>query len=176
MRSRITRIAVALFGLLFFSSLLAEPANVLVGDLTFIRPENWTWQEPPSISSAISRFVIKDDNGKATQTDVRFYIMKKSIAAEKAALLHTFPDASERDIREEETKVGKEKITYLRVAGTYKFKDNRPKPDQLWVGAMIPSGKQFVYARIQGPRTEAQSFLPIFKQMVETAVRERNVN
>ncbi len=179
MKCRFTVFAVVLLAsILSLSNVFAEPDNVLIGNLTFTRPKNWTWQEPPTTSSAVSRFVIQDSQGRATQTDVRFYIMKKAVSTEKAALLHTFPQASAADVHEDETKIGKQKIIYLRITGTYKFRENKPRPDQLWVGAAIPSpsGKEFIYARIQGPRNEAQSYLPIFKQMVENAVRERDLN
>ncbi|MDB6029603.1 MAG: hypothetical protein JWM68_5826 [Verrucomicrobiales bacterium] len=157
--------------LLCVSTLYAQPANILVWNLTFTRPENWVWEEPPKTSSALNRFTIP--SGGVVRTDVRFYIVKKDVASERAALLQQFPGSSATDIQEQEIKVGKQKIVYFKIGGTYKYKDTSARPDQLWLGAAIPSGKQFVYVRINGPRAEVDAQLPIFKKMVENAVRER---
>jgi hypothetical protein len=176
MRSRLTVFTLFFLSLFSLSQLRAEPADVLVGNLTFTRPQNWKWQEPPKASSAVSRFMILDTGDAVSQTEVRFYIIKKEVSSERQGLLQQFPQASATDLHEQQIKIGKQKIVYFTIAGTYQFKNGKPRPDQLWVGAAIPSGKQFVYARLQGPRSETEKCISVFKQMVENAVKERDVN
>lgn len=156
--------------------LKGEPANVLVGKYTFTRPETWIWADPPKVSSATSRFVIHNSSGKPTQTDVRFYVMKKEVQSERDNLLHQFPGTSTRDLQEESFKIGNQKIIYLRIEGTYQFRTSPPRHDQIWLGAAIPVGKEFVYARILGPRGEVEQYMPTFRKMVEEAVKEYSLN
>ncbi len=160
-----------LFLLLLCVRLSAEPLNVMVEDLTFTRPEKWLWAEPTESSPAVTRFVVPEAGG--TSVDVRFYVVKKDYSNERKALQTQFPEAKAEDLHEQELKIGRRKVVYLEIEGTYVFRDHHPKPDQLWVGAVIPKGKEYVYARIQGPRSEVQGQLATFKKMVEDAVTER---
>ncbi len=169
-----TRHSTLIFALLFIllGSLVghAEPDNVLVGNLTFTRPDRWRWAEPTKTSSALTRFIV------SSQTDVRFYVVNKDVSTEKASILHQFPEASANDLAQDEMTIGKQKIIFYTISGTYKYKDLVPRPHQLWVSAAIPRGKQFIYARIMGPSNEVEECVAKFRNMVETAVKEQQAN
>ena len=169
--------------LLFFFSLLlisliraqAEPLNVMVQDLTFTRPEAWRWAEPTDKSPAVTRFIVPDSNGFVS-ADIRFYVVRRGYTNEKTSLITQFPDAKPGDLHEREIKIGHRRVVYYEIAGTYHAKDHPPKSDQLVVGAAIPLGKEYVYARIQGARAEVEPEVARFKKMVEDAVMEREAD
>jgi hypothetical protein len=177
MRSNQTPLRSAFLCILFFIlQLHAEPANLLVGNLTFTRPENWRWEEPTRTSTALTRFVLGNPRLTA-QTDIRFYIVNKNVASEKAVLLSQFPGSTAADISETSLKVGAQKLIYLRIAGTYRYHEGTPKPDYVVLGAQIPTGTtQYIYAKMMGPRAEVEGSVSAFKKMVEDAIRERDVN
>ncbi|MDB6029602.1 MAG: hypothetical protein JWM68_5825 [Verrucomicrobiales bacterium] len=175
MRINSIRLGLILLCGLLLPCLHSEPANILVANLTFTRPATWKWTEPTKGSSAVSRFVIPGP-GNSSKTDVRFFIIKKDVETEKAATLNQFPGSSQRDLGIEEIKIGKQKVLYLKIEGTYQLRDSTPKPGQLLLGAAIPMGKEFVFAKLLGPRAEVEQQISKFKKMVETAIKERDVN
>ncbi len=160
---------------LFCTPLHADPDNVLVGSLTFVRPPGWIWATLPNSAVAVTRYVIPKGS-EPYKTDVRFYHLKRDAALEKQILLDQFPTSKPGDLHEEEVRIGDQKIIYYKIFGTYKHGDAKPKPNQLFVGAVIPETDQYVYARLQGPRDEAIGELETFKKMVENAVKEHEGN
>jgi hypothetical protein len=163
-----------LCALSFYLPLKAEPVNVLVGDLTFTRPEAWTWESPGSAakSNVLTRFIIPNDSGKPT-TDVRFYIAQKN-AREAAALWKSyFPQAKPKeDIREEQKTINGHELTYVSLTGTQSFPGSKPRPNCTFFGAIIPSGKDYVHIRLFGPKEEVERATTQFKKMVEDALKE----
>jgi hypothetical protein len=168
--ARTTWILICAF--LFLFPLYADPANVLVGDLTFTRPEAWMWESASSKSKALTRFIIPDPSGKPTTTDVRFYLGQKNPEVASALWKSYFPQAKEADIREEKKKIGKHELTYVSVSGAYIFPGNKPRPGCTFFGAVIPSGNNFVHVRILGPKNEVEMARSQFEKMVEEALKE----
>src|SRR5688572_25989303 len=97
----------------------AEPANVLVGDVTFTRPKIWKWEQSTEKSKAI-RFVVPAEAGKPQFTDVRFYDENKNSSHSDEAWKARFPDAAKTDnARERQKQVGKRQVSYLTLHGSY---------------------------------------------------------
>ncbi|MDB6029604.1 MAG: hypothetical protein JWM68_5827 [Verrucomicrobiales bacterium] len=151
--------------------LRAEPTNIMVEDLTFTRPATWQWTGPTPNSPAVNRFIVPDTNG-SSKVDVRFYIVKKGYTTERQAMRGQFPESKPNDLQEQEKIIGKQRIIYLQITGTYVFRDHAPKADEMQVGAAIPMGNQYVLARIAGPRSDVEAAMAAFKKMVEDAVKD----
>ena len=156
-------------------SVSADPENLMVGNLTFVRPSHWTWGEPPRESSAVSRFIVHAE-GASVKSDVRFYVVNKPTASEPDSILKQFPQCSKQDLQQESFMIGKQKIIYFRIEGTYQYKTSKPRPDQTWISAAIPQGKKFIYVRLLGPKAEVEQNLVAFKKMVEDGVKRRYLN
>ncbi len=147
--------------------------NVLVGDLTFTRPEQWQWDSPSSNSKAQTRFVVPNESGKHSTTDVRFYLGQKNPAVAAAVWKSYFPNAKPEDITEETKKIGSREVTYVSVSGIYSGPGSKPKGTQTFLGVVIPSGENFVHVRIFGPKGEVQKASALFKKMVEDALQNK---
>ncbi|MDB6027820.1 MAG: hypothetical protein JWM68_4043 [Verrucomicrobiales bacterium] len=163
--------ALTVFFILALFRLAAEPANIMVGDLTFTRPASWRWEAPQPHSKAVNGFVIPDAASKS-KVDVTFYIVNNDIPTQRGILRSRFPEAQEADMHEQWLTIGKQKILYFQIVGTFIYKE-KAQPDQFWFEAVIPQGKAYVYAQIHGPRVAAERELGTFKKMVEDAIRTR---
>jgi hypothetical protein len=149
----------------------ADPANVLVGDITFTPPKTWKWEQTEK-SKAI-RFVVPAEAGKPQFTDVRFYAEDKDTSHSDDAWKARFPDAAKTDdVREKEKEVGGRKVSYLTLRGSYIGAENKIKRDYMLISATIPWGKQVIRARILGPKTEVKAASADFKKMIEEALVE----
>ncbi|MDB6026529.1 MAG: hypothetical protein JWM68_2752 [Verrucomicrobiales bacterium] len=158
---------------LFHSPGYADPANVLVGDFTFTRPETWKW-ESSGKSNVLSRFIIPDGAGIPTGADVRFYLLQMNATVTAALWKSYFPQAKESDCSEEKKKIGNHDLTYVSLNGTQIYPGSKPKPGCAVFGAIIPSGKDFVHIRLVGPKSEVEAARPRFKKMVEDALRDKD--
>jgi hypothetical protein len=167
------KILVFVCAFILSSSLYAEPLNVLVGDITFTRPQEWTWDSPDAKSQVLTRFIIPNDSDKPT-TDVRFYLTKIDAASASALWRSYFPQSNaDKDIREEKKKIGKHDVTYISLSGTHIYPGKKPRPNCTFFGAVIPSGHDFVHIRMFGPTSEVTAASGRFKKMVEDALREK---
>ncbi|MDB6027426.1 MAG: hypothetical protein JWM68_3649 [Verrucomicrobiales bacterium] len=159
---------------LFHLPLQAEPLNVLVGEITFSRPEEWKWELPVSKTTALVRFVIPSPPGRPALTDVRFFLGTKNPAAAAALWKSYFPETKEGgDIHEEKAQIAGYNFTYLTLHGTYVFPGSKGKRDQTLIGIVIPSGKQYVQVRLLGPTDEVKAATGRFRKMIENALREK---
>ncbi len=118
----------------FFSSLRADPANILVGDLSFVRPEAWQWAPPPPESPATSRLVIHEK----PMVDVRFYAPGKTPAQAKAQWKTYVDPADAHSFLVQEKKIGERTITYISFHGKLTLLGEHPKENTTFVGAVIP--------------------------------------
>jgi hypothetical protein len=172
------RFTLMLVGLACFVALAlqADPENLLVGNLTFNRPSAWTLGEPPKESSALSRLIIRAE-GSSVKSDVRFYVVNKPVTTEPDTILTQFPNCSKQDLQQETFMIGKQKVIYFRIEGTYQFKTSPPRIGQTWFSAAIPQGsKKFIYVRMLGPKADVEENLVAFKQMIEAGVKQRYLN
>lgn len=149
---------------LFCGALRADPHDVLVDNLTFVRPEKWVWEAPPTNSTAVTQFAIPNAK-KELRCEIRFYISDKSPLEAEKLWKSYFPKPDEPMVR-----FGGD-VVFLRFQGTYIYKNYAPKANQLWVGAVlnIPN-KKYVHVRILGPVAEVEKALVDFRKMVEDAV------
>lgn len=164
-----------LFACAFFCwlGLKAEPLNVLVGELTFTRPEEWAW-ESPNKSNILTRFIIPTESAKAVTTDVRFYLTQMDSRAAATLWRSHFPQAKDgKDIWEETKKIGRHNLTYVSLTGTQIYPGSKPKPNCTFFGAIIPSGNDFVHVRMFGPTPDVEKARDQFKKMVENALSEK---
>jgi hypothetical protein len=162
---------IAAFG---FSPLHADPANVLVGDLTFTRPDAWLWDAPVGKSKAAARFIIPDATGGASSADVRFYFGDKSATVVADVWKAFFPNLKPDDSTEEHKMVGNRQVTYLTFRGSYVFPaGSRGKPGHTFIGAIIPSGDRFVHVIIVGPQDVVTRCMVPFRKMVEDSLRNK---
>ena len=163
-----------LIAALGFTVARAEPANVLVGDLTFTRPDSWLWDEPGAKSKAAARFIIPDDAGHPTSTDIRFYLGDKSATVVAAVWKTFFPNLRLEDASEERTTIGKRDVTFLTYRGSYAFPvGSKGKPAHTFIGAVIPSGDKFVHVIIVGPHDVVARCTSPFRKMIEDAVKNK---
>ncbi len=165
-------ILICVWALLFCLPLHAEPANVLVGEFTFNRPADWLWESGATKSKALTRFIIPDESGKVSGTDVRFYLGQKNPAMAADVWKSYFPGLKEGDTWQEKKKIGKHDLTYISISGSYVFGGMKPKPNHTFFGVVIPSGNDFVHVRILGPKSDVQRASAQFKKMVEDAAKE----
>ncbi|MDB6029607.1 MAG: hypothetical protein JWM68_5830 [Verrucomicrobiales bacterium] len=156
----------------FLMPLGAEPLNIMVGDLTFTRPTTWQWKTPDSNSPAISRFIVPKPDSPAFG-DVRFY--GAGAEPEGAAKMWKayFPKEDQETLRTETTTIGKRTVTYISLQGTLTLPKDKPLPAQGFVGVVIPYQDRFLHIRFSGPKELVEKAIPDLKNMVDTAVRER---
>jgi hypothetical protein len=166
------RILISFIAVMFLFAVRAEPLNILVGDLTFIRPKPWRWAAPPGNSPANSRLLIH--NGDKGVVDVRFYAPGKT-PLEAQFQWKTFIGPGDTDsYHVEEKKIGKRTITYVSFHGKIKLPNEPALPDQAFLGAVIPYEDKFMHIRMSGPQSLVSAAAVTFKKMLESAVRERD--
>jgi hypothetical protein len=150
----------------------AQPANVLVGDLTFVRPEKWVWQAPASKSSAMALFLIPDASGDTSTTNVRFHNGPKNPSQALEAWKKFFPNPKDvEDVLPEEKTINKRSLTYFWMTGTFAH-GMKPTAGYAMLGAVMPSVDRFVHVLLIGPEPHVREAEAEFRKMVETALKE----
>ncbi|MDB6029606.1 MAG: hypothetical protein JWM68_5829 [Verrucomicrobiales bacterium] len=162
--------AVAFF--VFLSTVHSDPINIVVEDLTFNRPVTWKWDPPNPQSPAISRFIVPNGESKYV-ANVRFYnaVRDSQGAADLWRGYFSKEDAS--SLRKEMKTIGKCKIAYIYLQGTLTLPAEKPTAGQGFVGVVIPCGDKFLHIHCFGQRELVEKAIPDLKNMVDTAVRER---
>ncbi len=156
----------------------AEPSNILVGDVTFTRPDNWKWEQSTENSKAI-RFVIPSVPAVADRpalTDVRFYAEKEGSSHSDESWKARFPGAAGDGGREKEKEIGNRKVSYLTLKGSYIGAENKVKRDYMLISATIPYGEKVIRVRILGPKHEVKAASATFKKMIEDALAASQEN
>lgn len=147
-----------------------EPLNVMVGNLTFTRPEKWQWQPPVAGSTAAVRFVPRQSNARLT--DVRLYFSGATANAVLNDWKRVFEGGQSVRATQERVKVGTCEIVYVTIKGTHTPRKGKKKPNYELFGAFVPAQNRLIQARILGPQREVHAVIPEFKKMIEDAVRD----
>jgi hypothetical protein len=164
-------IVIAVFFCLSSLFAKADPSNVLVGDLYFERPEQWSWLAPSDASAASARFVIAKETSQRAGTEVRFYVTDRKPKESIEGWNKFFPDPTHRATAQEERKiVAGRKVVWFTMRGTYVFPKNPVRPDYLFVAVMISHGDKFIMVRLSGLEADAGKALPRFEKMIEDAL------
>ncbi len=169
---KLLKFAGLILGLLIGITVKAEPLNVLVGDLTFTRPNSWKFAEPDPNSPAVCRFIIPGPANRA-DGEARFY--RAGPEPDKAARMwekYLVRNGSEK-VRQETKTIGARTITYVFLKGTLTLPGQRATDDQGFIGVVIPYGTKFVHIRFSGPQKTVEDATTELKKMIETAVREK---
>jgi len=153
-----------------------QPLNVMVRNLTFTRPENWTWVPASTNSSVQVRFLISP-KGEQFPTDVCFFASTNSAEKIEKGWKTHFPEADKPETFHKETvKIGQKEIIWLTWQGGYRASWKGKKqllPGSKFVGVLIPDGEQTIQARLFGPKKEVEKAEADFKQMIKDAIQEQ---
>lgn len=151
------------------------PASVMVGDLTFVRPKNWKWEEPAGKSAAQSRFMLPLAKGEGVSAaDVRFYIEDKDGPHGESAWKSHFPQVGPGKLRSEQKRIGKRELSYLILSGNYFAGEKaKKKTGQMLLGATITFGPKVIIVRALGAEHVVKAAMFDFKRMVEEALKDK---
>jgi hypothetical protein len=170
----ITALLAACFALAAASA-SAAPDTFKVSEFTFKRPSAWKWIESTS-SMRAAQLEVADEKSKEKCEVVFFYFGAGSGGGTKANVdrwLSQFTDATKPQI--DETTVGKTKVTYVRVEGTYQSgMPGGPKtaiPNHALVAAIVEGGQGHVFIKLTGPKALAKASEDEFKRMVESGLK-----
>src|SRR5687767_7314588 len=111
--------------LLSASQLMAEPANVMVEGLTFVRPPEWKWRAPVVESNIAAVFEAFDEKNEKI-TDVLFYTSEKSIEEVKEVWKAAFTSSGDQHTLEEnEAQTETRRVVYVNIQGTFEQKKDK---------------------------------------------------
>jgi len=161
-------------------SLVAEAADAhktfTVANLTFSKPEKWTWVDiQPGMRAA--QLEIKADDGK--KGEVVFFHFPGGGGGVQANIdrwLGMFQEGKDK-ISAKTEKVKKEKgtITYVQAEGTYMSGmpggPKTPQPGTMLQGAIVEAADTSVFIRLTGPIALVKSSQADFRKMAESAVQ-----
>jgi hypothetical protein len=154
-------------------------ATFPVGEFTFTRPAKWEWVES---ASQMRKAQLKlTDPASKTNADVAFYYFGPGgaggVQANVDRWLNQFAEPKEQiKAKVENTTVGKTKVTYVQVEGTYKGGmpggPTTPIPGYALIGAILESDQGNVFVRMTGPKELVKSAMADFKKMIESGPKK----
>jgi hypothetical protein len=153
----------------------AAPDSFKVSEFTFKRPATWKWIESTS-SMRAAQLAIEEEKSKEKCEVVFYYFGQGGGGGTKANVdrwLGQFTDSSKPAT--EESTVGKTKVTYVKVEGTYQSGvpggPKTPMSDYALLGAIVEGGEGSVFVKLTGPKALTKSSEPDFKKMVEGGLK-----
>ena len=154
----------------------ADPENFVVAPFTFIRPPGWKWVWDEKLSKKGNLLEIPNQPSPAQMAPVYFWKFseeegnpsKRTTAWE--AYFHELPE--DLNIRSSTNKIGGFDLTYVEIQGTYV---RAPHPDHGLVGAVIKLEKGYLAIRMSGRSRLIDESTVAFKNMIEHALREKEV-
>jgi hypothetical protein len=151
----------------------AQPSNILVGDLTFVRPKGWKWEAPHTNSVADSRFVISTVSKQVT--DCRFYFTNDDWEHAKNLWTTQFSRRGQpQRIDEDVIKTSAGDLRFFTIDGDYALNSKHAIQSNFrLIGVMIPSAGKFVRTRVVGPIPEVEKATTAFKNMVIDTLKQR---
>jgi hypothetical protein len=164
--------------LLCNASLLAADGQKVftVGNLSFAKPETWTWVEiQPGMRAA--QLEIKGENGE--KGEVLFFHFPGGGGGVQANIdrwLGMFQEGKDKiNARTEKVAAEKGTITYVQADGTYMSGmpggPKTPQAGYMLHGAIIENPEANVFIRLTGPIRLAKSARDDFRAMVENALK-----
>lgn len=147
------------------------PKSFKVGEFSFTRPADWQWVEVTSSMRKAQLKVPGPDKSQSAEV-VFFYFGEGNGGGTKPNVdrwMSQFQDQSSPKV--EETKVGKHRVTYVEVEGTYLSGmpggPRTPQPKSMLEGAIIESDAGNVFIKMTGPVAVVKSSKDAFKTIVE---------
>src|SRR5436190_14076463 len=110
-------VAIAFLALAFQA--MADPSNFIVGDLTFVRPPSWQWENLEQKDNVEASLVIRDEVAHK-ESKVIFFLTRtdKDQIAEKWK--ESFVAPPPVDFHTETKTIGKLELTYIHAKGTFR--------------------------------------------------------
>lgn len=150
------------------------PATFKVGEFTFTRPAKWEWVE---VTSSMRKAQLKVGEGDKT-ADVVFYDFGPNgaggVQANVQRWLRQF-DPRQNDKIDEAT-IGKTKVTYVQVEGTYHSGmpggPTTPIEGYALMGAIMESDEGSVFVKMTGPKELVKASIADFKKMIESGPKK----
>lgn len=160
--------------LLVFPVRAEGPATFKVGEFTFSRPTKWEWVE---VTSSMRKAQLKVTEGDKS-ADVVFYDFGPNgaggVQANVKRWLGQF-DPREND-KVDEVTIGKTKVTYVQVEGTYHSGmpggPTTPMEGYALMGAIIESEEGSVFVKMTGPKALVKASIADFKKMIESGPKK----
>ena len=154
------------------------PATFKVSEFTFQRPAKWEWVET---ASSMRKAQLKvNDAEKKNSAEVVFFHFGPSngggVQANVDRWFGQFQEPREKiGAKNEETKIGKHKVTFVRAEGTYLSGmpggARTPQPGTLLRGAIVESVEGNVFVKMTGPVALVKSAEEDFRKMIESALK-----
>lgn len=168
--------ALGLITLLTFSAPISgadAPPTFKVGEFTFTRPAGWD-SVPTSSSMRKAQLKVTDKKGSAEV--VFFHFGESNGGGTKANVdrwLAQFQDSSNPQV--EEATVGKRKVTFVQVQGTYLSGmpggPKSPQANSRLHGAIIENPEGNVFIKMTGPAGTVMEAKEAFRKMIEGALK-----
>lgn len=152
------------------------PATFSVGEFNFTRPAKWEWVEVTS-SMRKAQLKVTDADSKAS-AEVVFFQFGPGSGSTQANIDRWQRQFNPRDgdAKKEETTVGKTKITFVEVEGTYNSGmpggPTTPMAGYALMGAIMESEDGSVFVKMTGPKAVVKSATADFKKMVESGPKK----
>lgn len=148
------------------------PAKFKVGEFTYARPAKWEWVEVTSTMRKAQLKVV-DEKTKSAAEVIFFAGNMGGVQANVERWFGMFQEA--HDKKTEEITVGKHKVTYASVQGTFLSGmpggARTPMKDQALLGAIVTSPQGDVYVRMTGSIGLVKNATTEFKKMIEEALK-----
>lgn len=179
-----------LIGLLIATATFAQtgadsgfnPETVMLSHFTFTRPTTWKWANTRSDVTNVVQAVTLQVNYPGAGDDCRVYLNHFQPGKPAGSLKvvtkrwrEFFGDPPDSAVQTKHGKVGKTKITYTEISGTYKGEGSKAgvsRPDFILFGVVAEDPAGNLVMRLIGPAKSVQRAKPDFKKMIEDALKE----
>jgi hypothetical protein len=159
-----------------------NPETILLSDFTFARPQSWVWLQTRGDLADVIQSVSfqvnyrgKDDGSRAV---LNHFMPDKSAGRPESVVQRWkewFVDAPGPLAFGKPRTIGKTRISYLEITGSYNPGDPKKGPslkNHKLLGALVEHAKGNLVMRLIGPAASVTEAEPEFKQMIENALHE----
>ena len=156
--------------MIFVGSASAQPANFMIGELTFERPADWKWIDPQT-GNEKARLYIFDKELK--QKAIISFETGNPNAAPSFVDKWKEPYLSHEPapvISLETNTVSGRRLVTVNISGT-KFVNKQPESNQTTYGAVIDIKGEQVGARILGAKPLVEKLKPVFDHVIREALK-----
>ena len=157
------------------------PKTFPVSELTFARPEAWTWVRLGPNPMRKAQLAIPGREGGEPAEVVFFHFGPGNAGGVQANVDRWFRQfqgtKEEIQAKQETTETGGTKVTYVRAEGTYLSGmpggPQTPRPGFALRGAIIEAPEGAVFVKLTGPKALVEGGDADFRKMVEGAVKKQ---